>query len=346
MSQPGPSPTPSPAALLLLTARSVLGGVLMGLANLVPGISGGTMLLAAGVYPAFVGAVADLTTLRLRLPSLLVLACIVASAAGGILLLAGPVKDLVVEQRWIMYSLFIGLTLGGVPLVWRLARPPNASVVLAAVPAFLMMAAMAWLPASETCDGDRAYGMLVLAGLAGAGAMVLPGISGGYLLLLLGQYVPILDAADQVRGSLSSSGIDFARLTDALHVVVPVMLGVVIGVVAVSNLMRWLLAHHRRPVLGILLGLLVGAVVGLWPFQEGVEPLPGDTVKCQVVTAGNLAAIDRDDWPVRAFSPSAGQMGAALGLILAGLAITLAIGRLGGSGEDTPEAPDASDRHR
>ena len=89
----------------------------MGLANLVPGISGGTMLLAAGVYPGFISAIAEVTTFRFRFRSLILLASVVGSAALAILLLAGSVKDLVVDHRWIMYSLFIGLTLGGVPLV-------------------------------------------------------------------------------------------------------------------------------------------------------------------------------------------------------------------------------------
>ncbi|MEN8184912.1 MAG: DUF368 domain-containing protein, partial [Myxococcota bacterium] len=95
----------------------------MGLANLVPGISGGTMLLAAGVYQAFIESIAELTTHRLRTRPVVLLGTIAGSAALAILLLAGAVKELVVEQRWVMYSVFVGLTLGGVPLVWRLARP-------------------------------------------------------------------------------------------------------------------------------------------------------------------------------------------------------------------------------
>ena len=102
---------------VLLAVRGAVGGTLMGLANLVPGISGGTMLLAAGVYPGFISGIAEVTTLRFRPRSLILLASIVGCAALGILLLAGSVKGLVQEHRWVMYSLFIGLTLGGVPLV-------------------------------------------------------------------------------------------------------------------------------------------------------------------------------------------------------------------------------------
>ena len=105
----------------ILATRSLFGGLLMGLANLVPGISGGTMLLVAGVYTDFIDSLADLTRLRFRFRSLLVMGCIVAAAGLGILIFAGGIKTLVVDHRWIMYSLFIGLTLGGLPIVWQLA---------------------------------------------------------------------------------------------------------------------------------------------------------------------------------------------------------------------------------
>ena len=105
--------------------RCLLGGTLMGLANLVPGISGGTMLLAAGIYPRFIQALAELSALRFRKSSLLVLGLVGIAAGSAILLGAGTVKDAVVEHRWAMYSLFIGLTLGGVPVLWSMARPPT-----------------------------------------------------------------------------------------------------------------------------------------------------------------------------------------------------------------------------
>jgi len=99
----------------------------MGLANLVPGISGGTMLLAVGIYPRFIAAISEVTTFRFRKLSLLTLAGVGLAAAVAIGGLAGVVKDLVVDHRWIMYAIFIGLTLGGVPLVWRLIGSERTS---------------------------------------------------------------------------------------------------------------------------------------------------------------------------------------------------------------------------
>jgi putative membrane protein len=313
----------------VLAARSAAGGILMGLANLVPGISGGTMLLAAGVYPNFISAIAELTTLKFKARSILVIALIGGSAALAILLLAGSMKSLVVEQRWAMYSLFIGLTLGGLPLVWRLARPGTPALWCGAVAAFGVMALMA-LGEARPGGGEANAGLLLLSGVAAASAMMLPGISGGYLLLLLGQYVPILGAIDGLKQALlAGGGLDGAALEPTLAILVPVGIGVLIGVVGVANLLRWLLDRFEKPTLGMLLGLLLGSVVGLYPFQAPTPPGPGDVHAGRVLSALEAAALGPEDWPSRRFDPTPGQAGGALGLILVGLGTTLLVDRIG-----------------
>lgn len=297
----------------------------MGLANLVPGISGGTMLLAAGVYPSFIEAIAEISTLRFRTRSVIVLASIVVSAALAILLLAGAMKALVIEHRWAMYSLFIGLTLGGIPLIWRLARPATPAVWGGAAIAFGVMVAMATTEAVGG-GGPSAF-LLFLSGLAGASAMILPGVSGGYLLLLLGQYESILGAIDLLKTGLVGSG-GSAAVTAAAGVMIPVGIGVLVGVVGVSNLLRWLLRRYAKATLGALLGLLVGAVVGLWPFQEPMPPQAGDIHNGQPLTASELAEVPLEDWRLVMFSPSGGHVAGSLALIATGLGVTLAIARL------------------
>jgi putative membrane protein len=317
-----------------LVLRGALGGTLMGLANLVPGISGGTMLLAAGVYPGFIAAIAEVTTLRFKLRSVLLLGTIVATAALGILLLAGTVKTLVVEHRWMMYSLFIGLTLGGVPLVWRMARPVSPSVAIGAAVAFGLMVAMALTGTGVSAHGARNALLIFLAGVAASSAMILPGVSGGYLLLLLGQYESILGTVDQLKVGLLGDGAgaapDFALILDAMHVVIPLGLGVVAGVVGVSNLLRWLLHRYEKATLGALLGLLFGAVVGLWPFQQARAPQVGDVIKGQVVSVESASDFEPDDWPVRFFEPTPMESATSIGLVGLGLAATLRISSISG----------------
>ncbi len=315
----------SPAAL---ATRSAAGGILMGLANLVPGISGGTMLLAAGVYPNFISAIAEVTTLRFKPRSILTLGIIAAAAGLSILLLAGSMKTLVIENRWVMYSLFIGLSLGGVPLVWRLARPATPTLWLSAALAFCLMGLMAMGEIRES-GGEPNLLLLSLSGLAGASAMILPGISGGYLLLLLGQYETILGAVDGLKQALLGGSFAPELLGQALTVLAPVGVCVAVGIIGVANLIRWLLDRFEKPTLGMLLGLLLGSVIGLYPFQGPVPPEAGDLHKGHVLTAQAAADLDEEDWPTQRFAPSPPQAALSFGLILLGLGATLVVDRIG-----------------
>lgn len=360
------------ANLPALAVRGGVGGVLMGLANLVPGISGGTMLLAAGVYPRFIEAIGEVTTLKFKRASIVVLGSVVLAALLAILLLAGTVKTLVVDHRWVMYAIFIGLTLGGVPVVWRLIKHPMraelpehddsqtgaagmSSVWIGFGLGFVAMAALAVAQSSGATGGGMNSGFifLLLAGIAGASAMILPGVSGGYLLLVLGVYVPILAGVDAFKEGLKAK--DTAVIFDVgMGVVLPVGLGVLIGVVGVSNLLRWLLKNYEQATLGVLLGLLVGAVVGLWPFQQTAPPTEGQILKGQAITfaiptadedtatqateptwvfAESGEAIDAEDLPTEYFTPTGGQVGGVLGLIILGLGTTLLVDRVQGSGK-------------
>lgn len=322
-----------------LAVRGVIGGLFMGLANLVPGISGGTMLLAVGVYPHFINGIAELSTLIFRAKTILTLACIIGTAVVAILGFAGIMSELVVHHRWIMYSLFIGLTLGGVPVLWRMIKPADSVIVFTSIIGISIMAAMAMIgpagTAAQAADGSHLYAMYFLAGLAGASAMVLPGISGGYLLLILGQYVTILTAVAMVKDGLR--GGDWSLILQAMHVVVPVGIGLVIGVVGVSNLIKVLLQKYERPTLGLLLGLLLGAVIGLWPFQHGVSPQEGAMFRGdRVVLIDGQPMMERTGRPIQpkdydteVFTPTTKQAGGALLFIALGFAMSSAVAHLG-----------------
>lgn len=323
---------------LRLILRGLMGGGLMGLANLVPGISGGTMLVAAGVYPRFIEAIADVTRLRFRRASLLVLAAVLGAGVLAILLFAGPVKTLVVEQRWIMYSLFIGLTLGGAPVLWRMLERRGRDVFWFILAGFAGMAVLAVVQAGNVGAAERdGFVFLLLAGVLGSAAMILPGVSGGYLLVVLGVYVPILTGIAALLDALRT--VDLSAMAHLLlTLVLPVGLGVVLGVVLVSHALRWLLARHERPTLGVLLGLLLGAVVGLWPFQQGVAPNPGVLIQGQTVERGADGALllqpsgrplQADAYPTQVFVPDAAQVGAAVALVLLGFGVTALVDRLG-----------------
>lgn len=319
--------------------RGILGGLLMGLANLVPGISGGTMLLAAGVYPQFIAGVAEVTTFQFRVKPLSLLAAIGGTASIAILAAAGIVRGLVIDHRWVMFSLFVGLTLGGIPVIWRLLRPVTSTAVVSCIGGVTLMMLIAFIQpnGAESTIEDPAYFMLFFAGLAGASAMVLPGISGGYILLIVGQYLTILEAVDETRTALTATGgPHWSRLSETLHVFIPVGAGIAVGLVVMSNLAKFCLERFRKPTLGALLGLLLGAIVGLWPFQQGVTPAPGDVVKGRVITPALISILDPRDFPMQRFTPTGGQFAGAAGLIVSGFLLTQAIALIGAQ-ENTHE---------
>ncbi len=232
--------------------RFGIAGALMGIANLIPGVSGGTMVLAMGVYQEFIDSVADITAFRFRPARLVFLAVLGTCAIGAIVGLAGVILYLLFHHAIAMYSLFIGLTLGGAPLLLRALRPIRADVVIAALCGFGLMVGVLFL--RQGAGFPHNPGMDVVSGLVGATTMVLPGVSGSYMLLVMDQYERVVGAVkDRTVG-----------------IIVPVALGGIIGIIGLSNLLKVFLHRFPRSTLGVLLGILVGSVAGLWPF--GMAP--------------------------------------------------------------------------
>ena len=258
-------------------ARVTLGGFLMGLANLVPGVSGGTMILAVGLYPRFIQTVAEFTSLRWTKRTIGFLVFLFTGLVLAVVGLAGPAVYMVSHHRWAMYSLFVGMTLGGAPELVRKAfpkAPPTSSELPATSPSsgvgptialvlgFAAMAYIAWSLAGMRVP--HAWPVFLGMGAIAAASMILPGISGSYMLLIFGVY-------DVVIGALSSTALREEPM-ESLLIIGPVVLGAVLGMAVLSNVLKAVLARHSRVAHGALLGLLLGSILGLWPFQEARYP--------------------------------------------------------------------------
>jgi putative membrane protein len=328
--------------------RTLAGGVLMGLANLVPGISGGTMILAIGLYDRFISAVADVSRLRLKRAPLVFLALLAVGVFGALVSLSGVAVAMVSDYRWVMYSLFIGMTLGGVPELARLSRPFSPSVVIGALVGIAIMVSL-WIGMSDAQLPETML-VLVLVGALAASSMILPGVSGSYILLVLGMY-------DLVIGSLSAGALK-EDLGGSLRVIVPVGIGAVLGVGLLSNVLKVVLTRYSSAAHGTLLGLLVGSVFALYPFQESLHAdladkqvrkatvmllagESGDAIRTKYgeeFDEARLAAL-ATKWQGRApselkalgdelqtFTPKAAQVGSMLALLVGGFMITRLLG--------------------
>jgi len=251
-------PTPAPW-------RVILTGAAMGAADVVPGFSGGTVALVGGIYPRFVRAIRDSAhvlsvLLRLRLRSLpgAVRAIewrftlpLIVGLGGAIFTLASALERLLDTQPVVMSALFLGLVLGASVVARRELRMPDATtvpvVVVSAVLTFLV------LGASPGTISEPPLIVLVAGGALAVCATVLPGVSGSFLLLLMGLYAPIIAAV---------SGRDLLTLGAVAG-------GIVVGLGSFSTLLNWLLIRHHDRVLAVLIGLMVGSVRVLWPWPVG-----------------------------------------------------------------------------
>ena len=238
----------------LKALRIAVTGLLMGTANLIPGVSGGTMVLVMGLYEDFIEAVAEVTSLRLRPARLAFLAVLLAAAGLAIVFLASVILYLLFIAPSFMFALFIGLTLGGTPALLRMIGRVTVSCGVALVAGLAVMAVVAFT--TQAADMPRNMAMDFASGVIGTMAMVLPGISGSYMLLVLNQYDRVIGAVDDLRQMNWS----------ALRIVIPVGVGVVVGMAGIANALRYLLRRHEKATLGFLMGLLLGSVLGLWPF--------------------------------------------------------------------------------
>ncbi|MFN3597509.1 MAG: DUF368 domain-containing protein [Rubricoccaceae bacterium] len=283
-------------------------GLLMGAADIIPGVSGGTMALIVGVYARLITAIAEAATAAAlvlrgrfgeaaaRLRALewgLVLplaAGILAAIAVGSLFIPALLDRYPVQCR----ALFFGLVAASLAIPWRARRARTGAHLVAAALAAALAFGLTGLPRSpDLADPSlvRVFGSAAVA----INAMILPGVSGAFLLEVLGLYRPTLEAL---------------RNLDLAYVLV-FGAGCAVGLGLSSKLLGWLLAAHHDATMAVLVGLLAGSLRALWPWVGSVTHRHSDGSVSLVPDPSVLLPPDAR-WP------------AALALALAGfLFVTL-----------------------
>ena len=336
----------------LLAIRAAIAGVLMGIANLIPGVSGGTMILAIGLYEEFIGSVAHVSALRFTWRRVIFLAIVGGFAAGAIVGLAGAILYLLFHYTVAMFALFIGLTLGGAPLLFKSLRPVRADVVVAVLVGLALMVGAFLLKGGSGFPHNPA--MDFASGVVGSTTMVLPGISGSYMLLVMDQYDRVIGSVRDLKDGLKHRDVD--ALKASLSIVVPVGIGAVLGIVVLSNILKALLRRFHRATVGVLLGVLLGSVIGLWPFSQsvGAKALEARTFEevRDYARARGVAGIEQIDdkvalvahivdaavWGQRTPPPiRARAAGVGLGMALLGFGATYVLSRTGAGARASSE---------
>lgn len=262
---------------LLLTAK----GCAMGMADVVPGVSGGTIAFISGIYEELVDSIKsiDMTALKLLLSFRLkefwkhingnFLLAVLLGIAIAIFSLARLMTYLLVNHPIAIWSFFFGLIISSAILVAKQIGHWNAQTVIACI----VGAAIAWwITVATPTETPNTWWFIMLSGAIAICAMILPGISGAFILLLIGKYQFIMQAVGDLN----------------LPVILLFVAGALAGIISFSHLLSWLLKNWHDITISLLMGFMIGSLNKVWPWKEVVETYTNSHGEIQPLVERNI----------------------------------------------------------
>lgn len=291
-------------------------GMGMGAADVVPGVSGGTIAFITGIYEELIRSIksVDMEALKLLIrfkPALFwkkINGSFLLVLFTGILLsvfsLARILKWLLASHPVLIWSFFFGLIIASAIIVIRKIKSWNAARIIALLAGIIIMYFITLFSPAETTE---AYWYIFIAGAIAICAMVLPGISGAFILLILGKYQFILTAVSELD----------------IPVLLVFGLGVIAGLLSFANLLSWLFSKYHDLTVSLLAGFIIGSLNKIWPWKE--------TLRVAVDSHGEtLPVVQRNIMPhvYGDITGSDPQVLPALLLMVAAFAIVIILDRI------------------
>ena len=293
-------------------------GLLMGAADIVPGVSGGTMALITGIYKELIESIDQLNFKQLLVlrkegfvafwesvngPFLLPLFLGIAS---GILFLSGGITYLLEHQPILLWSFFFGLILASIyTLINQFALKTTSHYALLFT-GFMIAYGITQLSPAGTSN-NLLY--LFFSSMIAIIAMILPGISGAFIFILLGVYEEVLAT---VKGAIAVLlDFDLVNFKTIYTKVIVIGLGIVVGLKLFSRLLTWLFNHRKEATLSVLIGFMIGALPKIWPWK--IEQKNGEQI---IFTNTNPLQFEGDP-----------QLGMAIALVVLGAAALILLER-------------------
>jgi putative membrane protein len=238
--------------------KLILFGGGIGVANIIPGVSGGTMAVVFGIYEKLINIIGTyFTDLKNIRPNSVFIFFLAAGAASAIIALSWVMDFLLLNYAIYTYIFFCGLIAGSVPSVYK--NHSDMKIDFNDIGLFLLAILIMYIftfvpkPASEAADlslaGTTSIPLLLLSGIVAGGAMIVPGISGSLMLVVMNQYINIIRAIKHF---------DFAILSIF-------SIGVGLGILLFSKLISYLLNRFPRLTMFFLLGLVAGSLIPIFP---------------------------------------------------------------------------------
>jgi putative membrane protein len=236
----------------------------MGAANVIPGVSGGTIALITGVFERLINAIKSFNIVAIRLlfkgkikelikhVDLWFLISVFSGMVISIISLAKVLKYLFESYPVFIWSFFFGLILASVFYVGKTIQKVNFGVVLF----FIIGTALAVsITVMEPAAQNDSFFYLIICGVVAICSMILPGLSGSFVLILMGNYELVM--------------IDAVNNAD-ITTLIPVIIGAIVGLIAFSHLLSWIYKKYKDQTISILTGFILGSLGILWPWKNEI----------------------------------------------------------------------------
>lgn len=251
--------------------KDILKGAVMGIANIIPGVSGGTMAVSMGIYDRIIHAVTHLFSEFKK--SIKTLIPIFIGMLLALVLVARLIEYLFGVVPFQTNLLFIGLILGGLPAMGKKVKGAGfkISYPIAFLLFFALVVGCASLDGSAGSDADLTFGVLNVVKLLGVGivasaTMVIPGVSGSMILMIMGYYTPIIGMINQFVDHLTA--FDIQGIISDCGVLVPFGIGVVVGIFAIAKIIEIIFSKWPYLAYWAIIGLIVASPVAILMLNE------------------------------------------------------------------------------
>lgn len=244
--------------------KEILKGVIIGIANIIPGVSGGTMMVSMGIYDKIIGAVNQLFHHFIQsIKTLLPYGIGMILGIGG---LSFCIEYLFKNFPLQTALLFIGLIFGGLPVILRKVKGNRISLLEGELFLifFALIIGMQLLKEGGNVELNLSIGLVLKLFLLGAltsAAMVVPGVSGSMILMSFGFYNPIIETINQfIRSTLDGK---FSEMFRCVGILFPFGIGVLVGIFAIAKLIEYLLHRFERQTYFAILGLIMASPIAV-----------------------------------------------------------------------------------
>lgn len=246
--------------------KSFFKGVVIGIANIVPGVSGGTMMVSMGIYDKLIHCITHLfSEFKKSVLFLLPIAVgMVAAIAGSSFGLTYLFEHFPVQTN----LLFVGLILGGLPAIWKNVKGKKIKVghAAACMLFFALVVGMAVMGETEGQAADLSFGFFNAVKLVGVGiitsaTMVIPGVSGSMVLMLMGFYYPVLNAVKDFFTALAAFDMD--GILTGCGILIPFGMGVVAGIFGIAKLVEIIFEKFPLYAYWAIIGLIVSSPIAI-----------------------------------------------------------------------------------